>query len=140
MRRPGVDMLAGITFHLYHPRHLPGGQNLQLHKSRLKDPGPVHASPGPHSGAAFAALTAQKVLDRAAAAVGTEGLPAAIGVMVVEEEVGCRCGVCREDQDAISADARFVAFQSEASNLVREDTNGHQDVFVANNPLHDRKK
>ena len=38
---------------------------------------------------------------------------------------------------SISSDARFVAFQSEASNLVPGDTNGHQDVFVASNPLHD---
>jgi hypothetical protein len=30
----------------------------------------------------------------------------------------------------ISADGRFVAFQSEASNLVPGDTNGHSDVFV----------
>jgi Tol biopolymer transport system component len=31
---------------------------------------------------------------------------------------------------AISADGRFVAFQSSASNLVAGDTNGHYDVFV----------
>ena len=31
---------------------------------------------------------------------------------------------------AISADGRFVAFGSDASNLVRGDTNGFQDVFV----------
>jgi Tol biopolymer transport system component len=30
----------------------------------------------------------------------------------------------------ISADGRFVAFDSEASNLVADDTNGHRDVFV----------
>ena len=41
---------------------------------------------------------------------------------------------------SISADARFVAFESEASNLVPEDTNGHQDVFVAENPLHEWKR
>ena len=41
---------------------------------------------------------------------------------------------------SLSADARFVAFQSEASNLVPEDTNGHQDVFVADNPLHHWKR
>src|SRR4051794_17369920 len=35
---------------------------------------------------------------------------------------------------AISADGRFVAFFSAASNLVPGDTNGHQDVFV-----HDRQ-
>jgi Tol biopolymer transport system component len=31
---------------------------------------------------------------------------------------------------AISADGRFVAFESSASNLVAGDTNGHIDVFV----------
>jgi Tol biopolymer transport system component len=31
---------------------------------------------------------------------------------------------------AISADGRWVAFQSYASNLVRQDRNGHMDVFV----------
>jgi len=44
------------------------------------------------------------------------------------------------DSPSISADARFVAFQSDASNLVLEDTNGYQDVFVANNPLHHGKR
>jgi Tol biopolymer transport system component len=34
---------------------------------------------------------------------------------------------------AVSADGRFVAFQSDASNLVAGDTNGVRDVFV-----HDR--
>jgi Tol biopolymer transport system component len=31
---------------------------------------------------------------------------------------------------ALSADGRFVAFESYASNLVQDDTNGYQDVFV----------
>jgi Tol biopolymer transport system component len=39
------------------------------------------------------------------------------------------------DNPAMSADGRFVVFQSEATNLVRRDTNGVLDVFV-----HDRKK
>ncbi len=34
------------------------------------------------------------------------------------------------DDASISADGRFVAFSSEASNLVRNDTNGVRDVFV----------
>ena len=41
----------------------------------------------------------------------------------------------RSASPSISADARFIAFESEASNLAPEDTNGHQDVFVAVNPL-----
>ncbi len=34
------------------------------------------------------------------------------------------------DDASISADGRFVAFSSEATNLVRNDTNGARDVFV----------
>lgn len=34
------------------------------------------------------------------------------------------------DEASISADGRFVAFSSEATNLVRNDTNGDRDVFV----------
>ena len=37
------------------------------------------------------------------------------------------------EDSAISADGRYVAFSSEAKNLVSEDTNGYRDVFV-----HDR--
>jgi Tol biopolymer transport system component len=33
---------------------------------------------------------------------------------------------------SISADGRFVAFISEATNLVTGDTNGHQDIFLRN--------
>jgi uncharacterized membrane protein len=40
----------------------------------------------------------------------------------------------RSEQSAISGDGRYVAFQSQASNLVDGDTNGLQDVFV-----HDRQ-
>jgi hypothetical protein len=36
---------------------------------------------------------------------------------------------------AISADGRFVAFESDASNLVAGDTNGHKDVFVRDRKL-----
>jgi Tol biopolymer transport system component len=36
----------------------------------------------------------------------------------------------RSRKPAISADGRFVTFQSSASNLVAGDTNGHNDVFV----------
>ena len=39
-------------------------------------------------------------------------------------------GNARSEQPAISADGRFVAFWSEASNLVANDTNGWPDVFV----------
>ncbi|MCB1693481.1 MAG: PD40 domain-containing protein [Pseudomonadales bacterium] len=36
---------------------------------------------------------------------------------------------------AISDDGRYIAFESDASNLVNEDANGHRDVFRAPNPL-----
>jgi hypothetical protein len=36
---------------------------------------------------------------------------------------------------SISADGRYVAFSSSASNLVSGDTNGYGDIFVSNNPL-----
>jgi Tol biopolymer transport system component len=36
---------------------------------------------------------------------------------------------------SISADGSYVAFYSEANNLVSGDTNGHGDIFVSNNPL-----
>jgi Tol biopolymer transport system component len=36
---------------------------------------------------------------------------------------------------AISADGRYIAFQSDATNLVADDNNGWPDVFVAPNPL-----
>lgn len=36
---------------------------------------------------------------------------------------------------SISADGRFVVFESFASNLVPEDTNGGKDIFLAVNPL-----
>ncbi len=38
-------------------------------------------------------------------------------------------------QPTISADAHFVGFYSQASNLVAGDTNGVQDIFVSSNPL-----
>ena len=40
----------------------------------------------------------------------------------------------RSVEPSISADGRFVAFQSRASNLVAGDTNGREDIFV-----HDRQ-
>ena len=36
------------------------------------------------------------------------------------------------DYASISADGRFVAFASQASNLVPRDTNGKPDIFVHN--------
>jgi Tol biopolymer transport system component len=41
---------------------------------------------------------------------------------------------------SISGDGRFVAFASDASNLVPGDTNGWPDVFVTCNPLAQQKK
>jgi len=38
------------------------------------------------------------------------------------------------DAPSISGDGRFVAFESKATNLVADDTNGHDDVFVHDVP------
>jgi len=40
----------------------------------------------------------------------------------------------RSAEPAISANGRYVAFSSDASNLVRGDTNGSSDVFVRAQP------
>jgi Tol biopolymer transport system component len=42
----------------------------------------------------------------------------------------CNVGSCESTQPVLSANGRFVAFQSSATNLVRHDTNGLGDVFV----------
>lgn len=47
-----------------------------------------------------------------------------------------RQGDGSSDEAAISADGRYVAFVSEASNLVPGDTNGVADVFVRDRKLH----
>ena len=41
---------------------------------------------------------------------------------------------------AISADGRYVAFGSIATNLVQDDTNGYQDIFVTDRITGDLKK
>jgi len=41
---------------------------------------------------------------------------------------------------SISADGRFIAFDSVATNMVPGDTNGTNDVFVATNPLYEERK
>ena len=40
------------------------------------------------------------------------------------------------DLPSISADGRYVAFESDASNLVAGDSNGYEDVFVRDRKLH----
>ena len=39
-------------------------------------------------------------------------------------------GICSGYQPSISADGQFIAFASAASNLVSNDTNGFDDIFV----------
>lgn len=46
----------------------------------------------------------------------------------LDRQLGDPDGDCR--LPAISADARFIAFESDATDLVYGDTNGHRDVFV----------
>jgi Tol biopolymer transport system component len=47
--------------------------------------------------------------------------------------VGGRLGDAYSDFPSISTDGKYVAFESEATNLVEDDTNGYSDIFV-----HDR--
>jgi hypothetical protein len=47
------------------------------------------------------------------------------------QENGCPAGGPYESADPqISGDGRYIAFSSQGTNLVRDDTNGHWDVFV----------
>lgn len=70
------------------------------------------------------------------AAVALMGVMATAGGAAEEDTI--RAGVDSPGNQAngdswsfsISADGRFVAFASEASNLVPDDTNASQDVFV----------
>ena len=48
---------------------------------------------------------------------------------------GTQANSCDSDRLAISADGRYVAFASDASNLVPGDTNLHADVFVRDRRL-----
>jgi Tol biopolymer transport system component len=74
-----------------------------------------------------------------AAAVATLGVgtglaaaatPAGVGSGAVRVGLAGQQANGRSLEPAISADGRFVAFQSGATNLVAGDTNGHKDVFV----------
>jgi Tol biopolymer transport system component len=62
------------------------------------------------------------------------GLPAAAEAGVTTERVSIASNGAQGNyysyDPSISADGRFVAFESTASNLVPDDTNGHMDVFV----------
>lgn len=59
-----------------------------------------------------------------------EGVTARVSVTGFDEEADGSSG-----GPHISGDGRFIAFNSEATNLVPDDTNGVRDVFVAVNPL-----
>ena len=66
--------------------------------------------------------------------VASNGTQADLGVCPPPSDPFEPSPVCAEpDLSAMSADGRFVAFQSSASNLVPHDTNNRSDVFV-----HDR--
>jgi len=57
-------------------------------------------------------------------------LQAGITTLVSVNSVGAASGNRRSDSPVISADGRFVAFVSNASDLAATDTNGNADVFV----------
>jgi Tol biopolymer transport system component len=48
---------------------------------------------------------------------------------------GIQGGDKKSRYPSISADGRYVAFESDATNLVPGDTNGFSDVFAAPDPL-----
>jgi Tol biopolymer transport system component len=60
----------------------------------------------------------------------TERVSVGSGGVEGNEPSGSAYLVAGNEGPAISADGRFVAFESHASNLVFGDTNGHRDVFV----------
>ena len=77
----------------------------------------------------FPASTLAFVVVLSAAALSTRAQTHRVSVSSSGVEGNGECG----QYPRISADGRFVAFQSEASNLVPGDTNGVRDIFV-----HDR--
>ena len=77
--------------------------------------------------AVVAAAVATLVVGTGLAAAAT---PAGVGLGAVRVGPGGQQANGRSFEPAISADGRFVAFQSGATNLVAGDTNGHKDVFV----------
>jgi ribosomal protein L24E len=64
---------------------------------------------------------------------GLNGAPANIPTNNCEGSTGVRCGSQRA---TISADGRFIAFWSNATNLVANDTNGHFDAFLYDTSAH----
>jgi len=65
--------------------------------------------------------------------VGLNGAPANVPTNNCDGSTGVRCGSQRA---TISADGRFVAFWSNATNLVPNDTNGHFDAFLYDRQNH----
>ena len=65
--------------------------------------------------------------------VGLNGAPADVPTNNCDGTTGVRCGSQRA---TISADGRFVAFWSNATNLVANDTNGHFDAFLYDRQNH----
>jgi len=93
---------------------------------------------------AWFVATLSRSLNRRMTAAVTRSLTrvasvAAVGVLagalaLLAAPVGASAGTTERVSVAISADGRFVAFASSATNLVPGDTNGQWDVFV-----HDRQ-
>jgi Tol biopolymer transport system component len=74
------------------------------------------------------------VHDRDADGNGTYDEPGAISTVRVSEATGGGEGNGDSSSASISDDGRYVAFESDADNLVADDNNGSADVFV-----HDRQ-
>jgi Tol biopolymer transport system component len=66
----------------------------------------------------------------------TGSLAACTTTVRVSVSNGDAQGNADSGRSALSADGRYVAFESDASNLVPGDTNAHTDVFVRDNVAH----
>jgi hypothetical protein len=64
---------------------------------------------------------------------GINGEPIDVPTNNCEGSTGLRCG---NQRATISADGRFIAFWSNATNLVSDDTNGHFDAFLYDRQTH----
>jgi Tol biopolymer transport system component len=68
--------------------------------------------------------------DRDADGDGVYDEPGGVSTVLISRSVGGAPGNGLSRAPAISADGRFIAFASEATNLIFDDTNGHRDIFL----------
>ncbi len=56
-------------------------------------------------------------------------------IQIISVSAAGEVGNNRSDRGVLSRDGRFIGFDSNATNLVPDDTNGVRDIFVIQNPL-----